>query len=101
MNINYNEKKANKSVEETRNLIKQNYQSSQTNYVLRIDVTEIASDYSLFCIMDLAVRNVIGHCFLDTNITVLHVVETLRIALKDRDFLPKVQIVHSDQPSLF
>lgn len=101
MSQSFNEKKVNKTTEERRNLIRQNYLSSQTNYVLCIDVTEIGNIHSLFCIMDVAARSIIGHCFLDNHITVLHVVETLRTALKDRDFLPKVQIVHSDRASLF
>lgn len=99
--MNYNEKKVNEKTEEKRNLIRQNYLSSQTNYVLCIDVTEIGKNYSLFCVLDLAARNIVGHCFLDSDITVLHVVDTLRIVLKDRDFLPEVQIVHSDRGSLF
>ncbi len=41
INMNYNEKKVNEKTEEKRNLIRQNYYSSQTNYVLCIDVTEI------------------------------------------------------------
>ncbi len=86
----------NKWSEERKNLIKQNYYSSQTHFVLCLDVTKIGKNHSLFCILDLASRNIIGHCFLDNNITVVHVVETVRITLKDRGFLPKVQIVHSD-----
>ena len=32
---------------------------------------------------------------------VVDVIETLTKILKDRDFLPKVQIIHSDRESLF
>ena len=51
--------------------------------------------------MDLAARNIVGHCFIENNIRVDHIVETLRQILKDKDFLPKVQVIDSDKESLF
>jgi len=93
--------KTDKWNEERKNLLRQNYFSSQTNFVLCLDITKIGKNHSLFCALDLAARNIVGHCFIENNMKVVDVIETLTKILKDRDFLPKVQIIHSDRESLF
>lgn len=69
--------------------------------MLCIDITKIDKNYHLFCVLDLAARNIVGHCFVQDNLNVSTIVETLSQIIEDRSFLPKVQIIHSDRESFF
>ena len=89
------------SLQKRKDLIRQNYLSNQINYVVCMDITKLDTKHNLLCCLDLAARNIIGHCFLDSSFTVQHVLDTLNQIIKDRDFLPKIQILHSDRESLF
>ena len=66
-----------------------------------LDITRIDHKHCVFCVLDLAARNIVGHCFSDNYFQVSDIINTLYKTFKDRDFLPKVQIVHSDRESLF
>ena len=66
-----------------------------------LDITRIDDKHFFFCVLHLAARNIVGHCFSENHIGASDVIDTLCQTFKDRDFLPKVQIVHSDRESLF
>lgn len=98
-NKDFNKSTSNK---EKRALIQQQYLSGKTNHLICINVTTLhkKNNHHVFCAIDVASRCVIGHCFLDRKICVTDVIKTLYQILKDRDFLPNVEIVDSDRGSL-
>ena len=84
-----------------RNLLKQNYLSSHTNYVICIDHSQLGQQGHLFCAIDLPSRNIVGHCFKDKPFQSFDVVDTLKKIIEETSFLPNIQIIHSDRESLF
>lgn len=55
----------------------------------------------LFVGVDIASRAVIMHQYSQEPFQVYDVIETMEIAFKHRDFLPKIQVVHTDRGSIF
>lgn len=83
------------------NLIKHNYLSIQTNYVICIDITQLREQGFVFCALDLAARNIVGHCFNDKPFITSNIIETLKQIIEEPSFLPNIQIRPSDKESLF
>jgi integrase/recombinase XerD len=88
-------------LEKRKNLIKQQYLCSRNNYVVCIDTSQLGNQGFLFCGIDLAARNIIGHCFCENVIQGEDLVQALDKIVKDRDFLPQIKIIHSDRGALF
>lgn len=82
-------------------LVKHNYLSSKTNYVICIHITTISKDFQLLCVLDFPARNIVAHCFKKPPLNVQDVIQTLSKAIEDRHFLPKIQIIHSGKVSIF
>ena len=84
------------------NLIKQQCLSSRTNHVICIDSTKLGLSYgSCFAAIDLAARNIVGHCYKQKPLNVQDILDCLSAIIKQRDFLPRISIIHSDRESLF
>lgn len=75
--------------------------SSQTNYGICIDHTQLGELGFCFCAIDLASRGIVGHCFKDRPFNSLDIIDTLRKIIQERSFLPNIEIIHSDRESLF
>ena len=93
------EKKQNKT--EVQNQIMQKYLSLSTNYVVCIDITTLGVYGELFLAVDVAARNIVGHCFNSKHITTSQVCETIVLFHRKRSFLPRINIMHSDRESIF
>ena len=98
-NKDFNKSTSNK---EKKSIVQQQYLSAKTDHLICIDVTLLhKKEYiDIFCAIDVTSRCVIGHCFLDRKMCVTDVIKTLYQILKDRDFLPNVEIVDSNRGSL-
>jgi transposase InsO family protein len=88
-------------IKKRRDLLKQSYITSKNNYVVCIDITKLDKEHYLFCALDLAGRNIIGHCFKDCFFVTEDILECLQTIINDRDFLPNIIILHSDRESIF
>lgn len=90
-----------KPKEHKQNLIKQQYLSSKTNHVICVDITHMGSYGSAFVAMDLAARNIVGHCYKPDPLNVVDILDCLAAIIRQRSFLPKIRIIHSDRESFF
>jgi site-specific recombinase XerD len=86
------------------NLVRKNYNSISTNYVICVDITSLGRYGSLFLGQDLASRCIVFHCYqnrahFDFDNRAINL--TLSAALRHRSFLPPVRIIHSDRGSEF
>lgn len=86
---------------ETKNKMMQKYLALSTNYAICIDITTLGIYGELFLAIDVAARNIVGHCFNDQNITTSQVCETIQQIARQRSFLPQIEIIHSDRGSIF
>ena len=86
-----------------RNEVQQNYLTPKTNHVVCIDSTTLHKGEGTHIVygMDLASRNIIGHCFTDQPVNVSMISDTLTKAFNGRSFLSKVCILHSDREPLY
>lgn len=55
----------------------------------------------LLLVIDLAARNVVGHCYTKDHINTKMVCETITEIAHNRKFLPKINIIHSDKGAIF
>jgi len=89
-------------INQKQNLIKQQYLSSKTNHVICIDITKLGTFYGYcFAAIDLAARNIVGHCYKEQPLNVQDILDCLSAIIQQRSFLPKIQIIHSDRESFF
>jgi integrase len=83
------------------NLILQKYLSISNNYVICIDITHLGAQGELFLAIELAARTIVGHCYSPNRITTQQICQTIETIARQRDFLPKIEIIHSDCGALF
>jgi len=88
-------------VKSQKDLLRQQYLSSETNIVISLDITQLFDNGELFCAIDLAGRVLVGHCFKEKHIDAQDVIQTMRQIIQDRSFLPKIKIIYSDRASHF
>lgn len=88
-------------VKSKQDLIKNNYLSSKTNHAICIDISNLGQNGEIFVGIDLAARLVVMHCYKKEPLNVEDVTQTLDMALKHREFLPNIKIIHSDRGSIF
>src|SRR3569623_58194 len=86
---------------ESKNKMMQKYLALSTNYAICIDITTLGIYGELFLAIDVAARNIVGHCFNNKNITTSQVCETIQQIARQRSFLPQIEIIHSDRGSNF
>ena len=86
---------------ESKNKMMQKYLALSTNYAICIDITTLGVYGELFLAIDVAARNIVGHCFNNQNITTSQVCETIQQIARQRSFLPQIEIIHSDRGSIF
>lgn len=97
-----NENPQKESVANTKqNLIKQRYLSSKTNHVICVDITQLGSYGYCFAAIDLAARNIVGHCYKEKPLNVRDIIDCLSAIIQQRNFLSKISIIHSDRESYF
>lgn len=84
-----------------KNLINQRYRALSTNYVICIDITYIGIYGEVFLMIDLATRCVIGHVYSQKPIDTADVIEVIDLAIRNRIYLPSIEILHSDRGSVF
>lgn len=89
------------NIKENQNKILQQYLSISTNYVICIDITKIGIYGEVFIAVDLASRNIIGDCYTSETITTALICETIHNFVQKRSFLPQINIIHSNQRSVF
>lgn len=94
-------KKGIQSFSGAQNQIMQQYFSCSTNAIICIDITTLGIYGELFLAVDIASRNVVGHCYSSTHITTDQVCETIKEFHRKRNFLPDIRIIHSDRGSIF
>lgn len=89
-------------INQKQNLIKQQYLSSKTNHVICIDITKLGPSYGYcFAAIDLAARNIVGHCYKEKPLNVQDIIDSLSAIIQQRSFLPQIHIIHSDRESFF
>lgn len=93
--------KINQNKKEVRNLIMQKYISISTNYAICMDITNLGVYGQLLVAVDIAARNIVGHCYHSEAITTEHVCQTITQFAQKRSFLPKIEIIHTDRGSIF
>ena len=86
---------------EKQNLILQKYLSISSNYAICIDITHLGAQGELFLAIDLAARTIVGHCYSPNNITTEQICYTIETIARQRSFLPKIEIIHSDCGAIF
>ena len=89
------------SVVSKKNVASQKYIALSTNYAICIDITKVGLYGELFLAIDVAARNIVGHCYNSENITTSQVCETIQKIARQRSFLPQIERVHSDCRSIF
>ena len=94
-------KNTNNIKSETKNKMMQKYLALSTNYAICIDVTTLGLYGELFLAIDVAARNIVGHCYTNENINTSQVCETIQKIARQRSFLPQIEIIHSDRGSIF
>ncbi len=82
-------------------MVKKQYLSSKINFVICFDITYLFKNGELFCALDLAGRVIVGHCFKEKHIDTQDVIHTTRQIIRDRSFLPQINIIHTDRASHF
>jgi site-specific recombinase XerD len=86
---------------EIRNQMLQQYLATSTNYAICIDITSLGLYGELFLAVDTAARNIVGHCYSSQTIDTQQVCQTIKEFARKREFLPQIQIIHSDRGSVF
>ena len=84
-----------------KNELLQKYISVSTHHVICVDVTVLGNSGELFLAVDLAARNIVGHCYTNKRITTKDVCDTINEFYHNRKFLPQINIIHSDKGSIF
>lgn len=90
-----------KNFNEKQNLILQKYLAVASNYAICVDITYLGAQGDLFLAIDLAARTITGHCYSSNNITTEQICETIETIARQRSFLPKIEIIHSDCGAIF
>ncbi len=75
--------------------------SLSSNYVICLVITHLGVQGELLLAIDLAARTIVGHCYSPTRVTPQQVCETIEVIARQRSFLPKIEIIHSDCGALF
>lgn len=84
-----------------KNELLQKYWASSTHYVFCVDGAKVGVYGEVFLAVDLALRCSVGHCSSSENSNTFMVCEIRTPFRKQRQFLPKIQCIHSDKGSLF